>query len=101
MKMIMEVELPNEPFNTLVKKGTAGETLQRILADVKPSATYFTEQERRRGAFLLVDLSDPSGIPALAEPFYVLFDATVKFRVCMTPEDLGRAGLDEIGRKLA
>ena len=27
------------------------------------------------GRFLLVDLSDPSGIPALAEPFYVLFDA--------------------------
>jgi len=30
-----------------------------------------------------------------------LFDATVKFRVCMRPEDLARAGLDEIGRKLA
>jgi hypothetical protein len=25
----------------------------------------------------------------------------VKFRVCMTPEDLARAGLDEIGKKLA
>jgi hypothetical protein len=31
MQMIMEVELPNEPFNTRVKDGTAGETLQRIL----------------------------------------------------------------------
>jgi hypothetical protein len=31
----------------------------------------------------------------------VLFDATVKFRVCMTPEDLARAGLDDIGKKLA
>jgi hypothetical protein len=101
MQMIMEVELPNEPFNTLVTKGTAGETLQRILADVKPSAVYFTEQDGRRGAFLLVDLPDPSRVPALAEPFFVLFDATVKFRVCMTPEDLARSGLDGIGSKLA
>jgi hypothetical protein len=101
MQMIMEVELPNEPFSTLVKKGTAGETLQRVLADVKPSAVYFSEQDGRRGAFLIVDVSDPSRVPALAEPFFVLFDASVKFRVCMTPEDLAKSGLDEIGKKLA
>lgn len=101
MQMIMEVELPNEPFNTLVRKGSAGEMLQRILADVKPSATYFTEQDGRRGAFLLVDVADSSRVPALAEPFFVLFDASVKFRICMTPEDLARSGLDEIGNKLA
>ncbi len=100
MQMIMEVELPNEPFNTLVKNGTAGETLQRILADVKPSVTYFSEQDGRRGAFLLVDVPDPSRVPVLAEPFFVLLDATVKFRVCMTPEDLARSGIDEIGKKL-
>jgi len=101
MQMIMEVELPNEPFNTRVKNGTAGETLQRILADVQPSASYFTELDGRRGALLLVDVSDPSRVPALAEPFFVLFDATVKFRICMTPEDLAKSGLDEIGKKLA
>ena len=100
MQMVMEVELPNEPFNTLVKKGTAGETIQRCLADVMPSAVYFTEREGQRGAFLVVDVPDPSRVPALAEPFFVLFDAAVKFRICMTPEDLARSGLDEIGRKL-
>jgi hypothetical protein len=100
MQMIMEVELPNEPFNTLVKKGTVGETLQHVLADIKPTAVYFTERDGRRGATLVVDVPDPSRVPGLAEPFFVLFDASVKFRICMTPEDLGRSGLDEIGRKL-
>jgi len=99
--MIMEVELPNEPFNSQVRKGTAGQTLQRILDDIKPSATYFTEQDGQRGAFLLVDVPDPSRVPALAEPFYVLFDAAVKFRICMTPDDLARSGLEAIGQKLA
>jgi hypothetical protein len=101
MQMLMEVELPNEPFNTLVKNGTAGQVLERALADVKPSAIYFTEQDGHRGAFMLVDVPDASRVPALAEPFFVLMDATVRFRICMTPEDLAKAGLDEIGLKLS
>lgn len=101
MQMIMEVELPNEPFNSLLKKGTVGHTLQGVLDEIKPNAAYFSEQDGQRGAFLLVDVPDPARIPALAEPFFVRFDASVKFRVCMTPEDLARSGLEEIGRKLA
>jgi len=101
MQMMMEVDMPNEPFNTLVKRGTVGDTIQGVLDDIKPSAVYFTEQEGHRGAFLLVDVADPSRIPSLAEPFFVRFDVTVKFRVCMTAEDLARSGLDEIGRRLA
>jgi hypothetical protein len=101
MQMIMEVEIPNEPFNTLVKKGTAAETLQGILDDIGPSAAYFSEQNGQRGAFLLVEVPEASRIPGLAEPFFVRFDANVKFCVCMTPEDFARSGIEEIGRKLA
>ena len=101
MQMLMEVEMPNEPFNTMVKKGTAGETLQGVLDEIKPAAAYFSEQEGMRGALLLVDVPDPARIPGLAEPFFVRFDASVKFRICMTPDDLARSGLEEIGRKLA
>jgi hypothetical protein len=101
MKMLMEVELPNEPFSTLVKKGTAGQTIQGILDEIKPSAAYFSEQDGQRGAFLLVEVEDSSRIPALAEPFFVRLDASVRFRVCMTPEDLAHSGLDEIGRRLS
>ena len=101
MQMILELDFPNEPFNSLVKKGTVGETLQRILADIKPTAAYFTERDGHRGAILVVDVPEASSIPALAEPFYVTLNAVVKFRICMTPEDLGKAGLEEIGKKLA
>lgn len=101
MQMLMEVEFPNEPFSTLLKKGTAGETIQRVLDEIKPAAAYFSEQEGHRGAFLLVDVPEPSRVPALAEPFFVRFDANVKFRICMTADDLARSGLDEIGRQLS
>ena len=47
---------------------------------------------------LIVDLPDPSKIPALAEPWFLTFEADVEFRVVMSPDDLKRAGLDELER---
>lgn len=101
MRMIMDVRMPHEPFNTLVRDGTAGEKIQAILADIKPEAAYFDEQDGKRGGTFIVDVPEPSAVPRLAEPFFLTFNATVKFRVCMTPEDLGAAGLDELGKKYA
>ena len=43
--------------------------------------------------------TDPSKVPAFAEPWFLTFNADVQFRVVMTPEDLKKAGLDEIGKK--
>src|SRR3990172_8164297 len=71
----------------------------RILEAMKPEAAYFTEQDGKRGAVLVVDLPDPSKIPALAEPWFLTFQADVEFRVVMSPDDLKRAGLDELGKK--
>ena len=85
----------------MVRDGTVGEKLQEILGEIKPEAAYFTERDGHRGAVLVVDLADPSKIPQLAEAFFLLFNALAKFRVCMTPEDLGPAGLDAIGSKYA
>jgi hypothetical protein len=98
MKMLMHVVIPEEPFNALVRAGTAGKTLQKILETIKPQAAYFTEEDGHRGAILVVDLKDASGIPALAEPFYLSFKAMCKFRVFMTPEDLARANLDQVAK---
>ena len=48
---------------------------------------------------LIVDLADPSGIRALAEPFFLRFNADCVFRVVMKREDIKKARLDELGRK--
>jgi|SRR6516162_5887096 hypothetical protein len=99
MRMLLNVKLPHETFNAAVRDGSAGKKLKRILDELKPEAVYFTEQEGHRGATLVINLEDPSKIPAFAEPWFLLFDADCEFRVAMTPEDLGKAGLDAIGRK--
>ena len=48
---------------------------------------------------MIVDVPDAAHIPALAEPWFLVFEADVEFRIAMTPDDLMKAGLDELGRK--
>jgi hypothetical protein len=99
MRALMNVRIPHAEFNAAVKDGSAGLKLNRILESIKPEAVYFTEQDGHRGAVIVVDMSDPSKIPALAEPWFLTFNADVQFRVAMTPEDLKMAGLEELGKK--
>ena len=99
MRILMNVKMPHQPFNSFVKEGTAGAKLNKILDALKPEAAYFTEQDGRRGAMLIVDMPDSSKIPALAEPWFLTFEADVEFRVVMSADDLKRASLDEVGKK--
>ena len=99
MRMLMHVDLPPEPFNSMVRDGTVGETIQSILADIQPEAAYFsTMGNGHRGGTFVVNVEAAHEIPSLAEPFFLKFNADVDFRVAMVPEDLGRAGLDELGQ---
>ncbi len=101
MKMLLTVEIPHEPFNSLVRSGKAGDVIGRILETIKPAAAYFTEQDGKRGAIFVVDVPNPSDVPAFAEPFFLNFQADCKFRILMSPEDLQKAGLGELGKKWA
>jgi hypothetical protein len=99
MRMMLSVSLPHEPCNTLIKSNKFGPLLKKILDELKPEAAYFTEMDGHRGGVLIVEVSDPSRIPALAEPFFLSFNADCSFRICMTPADLSKAGLDEVAKR--
>ena len=101
MKMLLNISIPHHPFNEAVRDGTAGKKLKHILDEIKPEAVYFTTQGGQRGAVMIVELADASQIPALAEPWFLTFNANVEFKPVMSPEDLARAGLDELGKKWA
>jgi hypothetical protein len=101
MKILQFVTFPHEEFNALVRDGSAGAKIQAILDTIKPEVVYFTEYSGKRGAVLLIDLSEPSKIPTLSEPWFLQFNADVHFQVAMDPTDLKNAGLEELGRKWA
>lgn len=94
MRMLMNVTIPHRTFNAAMKDGSVSAKMDRILEATKAESVYFTEQDGHRGAVLIVDVADPSKIPALAEPWFLAFEADVEFRIAMTPEDLERANLD-------
>jgi hypothetical protein len=99
MRVLVRASCPVEPFNTLVRKGTAGEIMGKILAAIKPEATYFTEIEGQRTALLIVNLESASQIPSIAEPFFLNFNAECRIHPVMSPEDLQKGGLGELGKK--
>ena len=93
MRMLLRVSIPVETGNAAVKAGTLGSTIERILADLKPEAAYFVADDNgNRSASIVFDMQDSSQIPAIAEPWFLAFNAHVSFRPIMSPEDLAKAG---------
>jgi hypothetical protein len=101
MRMIMQVQFPIEPFNTLVKNGTIGAKMKQILEAIKPEHAWFSERDGKRGGIMIVNVESPTDVPRLAEPWFLSLNAEVEFRVAMTPEDLGRSGLESMGKTWA
>lgn len=101
MKILLLIRIPNDAFNAAVRDGSAGTKTKAILEETKPEAVYFTEMNGRRTVVLIVELQSPAKVPALAEPWFLTFDAEVEFHVVMSPDDLEQAGLDKLGQKWA
>jgi hypothetical protein len=99
MRMLVSVICPIEPFNSMVRNGTAGEVIGRIIDDIKPESIYFSEMDGHRGAVMVVDIPDASAIPSIAEPWFLNFEANCKFSVAMSPDDLMKADLPALGEK--
>ncbi len=63
MKFIADVGIPNEPFNTHVRDGSAGQRLGETLDAIKPEVAYFTDHGTGRGMMMVVDVADYSQLP--------------------------------------
>lgn len=92
MRFLIKASMATEAANDLARSGQMSPTIRQILDELKPEAAYFTEEMGERTALLIVDMADASRIPAIAEPWFLAFDARVEFHPLMTPEDLEKAG---------
>ena len=92
MRMMMEFSIPVEAGNEAARTGAFGEPFQKILGALKPEAAYFTAGESgERGGFIVFDMKDTSEIPGVAEPFFLKYNAKVKFVPVMNAQDLSNA----------
>ena len=93
MRMLLRVSIPVETGNAAAKAGTLGSTVERILADLKPEAAYwFADDSGQRSGSIVFDMKDTSQIPAVAEPWFLAFNAKVSVRPIMNTQDLATAG---------
>jgi len=91
--MLLRVSIPVDAGNAAIKAGTLGTTIDKILADLKPEAAYFLADDNgNRSGSIVFDMKDTSQIPAIAEPWFLAFNAKVSLRPVMSPQDLASAG---------
>ena len=91
MRILLKVNIPVETGNAAAKAGKLGATIQSILTELKPEAAYFTDNNGQRCGYLFLDLAEPSQIPAIAEPWFLAFNAAIEIHPVMLPNDLAKA----------
>jgi hypothetical protein len=91
MRFLVKVTIPVETGNEAVKNGTLSKTIESILAEVKPEAAYFAEDNGKRTGFIFCDVKDESRIPAIAEPWFLALKASLEFHPAMNVEDLKKS----------
>src|SRR5579884_487820 len=89
MRVYVKVTIPAEGGNAAIRNGTLVPTVEAIIKELQPELAFFyaDAQGRRTNNFLL-DLKDPSWIPAIAEPFFLAFNASVEIYPVMLADDL-------------
>jgi hypothetical protein len=88
LKASMTVEVGNQG----IRSGKLPETIQAILDEQKPEAAFFIAEGGQRTALLFLDIQDASQLPAIAEPWFLAFNASVEVTPAMTIADLAKAG---------
>ncbi len=101
MRCLLKVSIPTEVGNDRIINGSLASTIQSILDDLHPEAAYFAEEHGARTGFIFCNVKEESDIPAIAEPWFLAFNARVEFHPAMTVADLKKAapGFEKAVRK--
>ena len=95
MRTMMTITIPVKAGNQAIKDGALPKTMADALERLRPEAAYFFTENGARTALMVIDVKDPSEIPAIVEPFFMEFNAAVQLTPVMNADDL-KKGLARI-----
>lgn len=101
MRFLIKVTPDPASANKAICDGTFESRLQQALAEIKPEAAYFLEENGRRTAILVIEVEKVSEMPRISEPFFLGMNAEVRFHPVMVAEDLRNSDLSGLAKKWA
>lgn len=69
----------------------ASASVASTLAELKPEAVCFSDNNGQRAGYILLDLADAPQIPTNAVPWMLAFNANIELHPRMIPDDLAKA----------
>ena len=91
MRTLLRVSIPVKEGNAASRNNALASTIKSILDEMKPEAAYFSEENGERTGYIFFDLKDSSHLPAIAEPWFLAFNARLTVRPAMNLQDLAAA----------
>jgi len=89
MRFLVKVSIPVEAGNHAARRGF--QAIAQILEQQKPEAAYFIAEDGKRTGLLIMNMDEPSQLPAIAEPWFLAFNASIECTPAMVVDDLQRA----------
>ena len=91
MRFLARATMPVDAGNALVRNPKFGKTIQSVLADLKPEATYYCVENGQRTIYLVLNVSDPQEIPGIVEPLWLTMKADVELIPAMNQAEFSKA----------
>jgi hypothetical protein len=92
MRFMLEIRIPSDRGNELLRDPQFGQKMQQVLVEIKAEAAYFGTVGGQRGGWIILNMDDASEMPVKAEPLFLWLHADVTAKPVMKPEDLQKAG---------
>ncbi|MBI4530955.1 MAG: hypothetical protein HY709_05470 [Candidatus Latescibacteria bacterium] len=88
MRILLKAQIPTEAGNAAIIDGSIAKKFESIFADQKPEAVYCIAEDGKRTILVFLDLQDASQLPAIAEPWFLAFNASIEVTPAFTLQEL-------------